>query len=79
MSIFSEPTDNQSGREGTFVQRIPLAGGSWERGEQISACFPDSSVSRLANVSASLDTISPVGQAHEPLEEEPLLPVRSPA
>jgi Uma2 family endonuclease len=50
------------------VQRILLEGISWQRFEQLSACFEDSRAVRLTYLNGSLEILSPVGPEHEMLK-----------
>ena len=47
------------------VQRILLEGISWQRFEQLSACFEDSRAVRLTYLDGSLEIMSPIGPEHE--------------
>ena len=47
------------------VQRILLEGLSWQRFEQLSACFEDSRAVRLTYLDGSLEIMSPIGPEHE--------------
>ena len=46
-------------------QRILLEGISWERFEQLSACFRDTRSVRLTYLDGRLEIVSPFGQEHE--------------
>ena len=50
------------------VQRILLEGLSWQRFEQLSACFEDSRAVRLTYLDGSLEILSPSGPAHATLK-----------
>ncbi len=47
------------------VQRILLEGVSWQRFEQLSACFEDSRAVRLTYLDGSLEIMSPIGPEYE--------------
>lgn len=51
--------------EDASEQRILLEGVSWNRFEQLSACFVDTRSLRLTYIDGSLEMMSPVGQRHE--------------
>jgi Uma2 family endonuclease len=53
----------------TAGQRILLEGISWERFEQLSACFADSRTVRLTYLDGSLEIMSPVGAERESLKK----------
>lgn len=66
-TVIDSPTANapSAARE---EQRILLEGISWDRFEQLSACFQDTRSVRLTYLDGSLEIVSPVGRAHEKLK-----------
>ena len=46
-------------------QRILLDGISWDRFEQLSACFQDTRLVRMTYLDGKLEIVSPVGSKHE--------------
>jgi len=49
-------------------QHVLLEGISWERFEQLSACFDDSRAVRLTYIDGSVEIMSPIGEGHEALK-----------
>jgi Uma2 family endonuclease len=52
----------------TQERHVLLEGISWQRFEQISACFEDSRAVRLTYIAGDLEIMSPIGEQHEALK-----------
>jgi len=65
MTTVIDPPDAKATAGASEEQRILLEGISWERFEQLSACFQDTRSVRLTYVDGRLEIVSPVGQEHE--------------
>jgi Uma2 family endonuclease len=65
MTTVIDPPDAKATAGASEEQRILLEGISWERFEQLSACFQDTRSVRLTYLDGRLEIVSPVGQEHE--------------
>jgi len=65
MTTVIDPPDAKATAGASEEQRILLEGISWERFEQLSACFQDTRSVRLTYLDGRLEILSPVGQEHE--------------
>jgi len=65
MTTVIDPPDAKATAGASEEQLILLDGISWERFEQLSACFQDTRSVRLTYVDGRLEIVSPVGQEHE--------------
>jgi Uma2 family endonuclease len=65
MSTVIERSGDEAAVAGSEEQRILLEGISWDRFEQLSACFQDTRSVRLTYLDGRLEIVSPVGREHE--------------
>ncbi len=65
MTTVTESPTTEAAPAADEEQRILLEGISWDRFEQLSACFQDTRSVRLTYLDGRLEIVSPVGAEHE--------------